>query len=115
MHNVAVEELAADASLEGESYVVLAREATVSPDVGSMERFETVFWTRKERRTLQARAGDFVVRMAQPAAHIALYLLEPESDDGLVRWNFFDELLPGATYPIARIPRPLELRTAATR
>lgn len=34
--------------------------------------------------------GDFVVDLAQPLANLAFYLLEPESDDGLVTWNFFD-------------------------
>jgi hypothetical protein len=28
-------------------------------------------------------------------------MLEPQSDDGLVTWNFFDaELKPGGTYPV---------------
>lgn len=35
--------------------------------------------------------GDFWVDMAQPLANLIFYLLEPESDDGLVTWNFFDE------------------------
>ena len=33
-----------------------------------------------------------------------LYLLEPESDDGLVTWNLIEaELAPGATYPVYRV------------
>lgn len=35
--------------------------------------------------------GDFWVDLAQPLANLIFYLLEPESDDGLVTWNFFDE------------------------
>ncbi|MHB8095905.1 MAG: hypothetical protein ACYDH0_13315, partial [Candidatus Aminicenantales bacterium] len=30
------------------------------------------------------------VRTAQPLGSLAAYLLEPESDDGLFVWNFFD-------------------------
>ena len=36
------------------------------------------------------KAGDFVVDLAQPLGNLAFYLLEPQSDDGLVTWNFFD-------------------------
>ncbi|MBI4467973.1 MAG: M14 family metallopeptidase [Acidobacteria bacterium] len=35
-------------------------------------------------------AGSFRVRTSQPLGRLAFYLLEPESDDGLVDWNFFD-------------------------
>ena len=36
-------------------------------------------------------------------AHVAFYLLEPESDDGLVEWGFFPTLRPGDIYPVRRI------------
>lgn len=46
-----------------------------------------------------------LVRTAQPLGTLAVYLLEPESDDGLVRWNFLDEhLREGGRYPILRLP-----------
>jgi len=35
--------------------------------------------------------GDFLVDMAQPLTNLIFYTLEPQSDDGLVTWNFFDE------------------------
>ncbi len=35
--------------------------------------------------------GDYVVDAAQPLANLIFYLLEPQSDDGLTTWNFFDE------------------------
>ncbi len=38
-------------------------------------------------------AGTIVIRMAQPLANVAAYLLEPESDDGLLVWNFLDRYL----------------------
>ena len=48
-------------------------------------------------------AGSFVVRMQQPLARVAFYLLAPTSDDGLVNWNVLDDLLKdGAPYPILR-------------
>jgi Zinc carboxypeptidase len=38
-------------------------------------------------------AGTLVVRTAQPLGNLAAYLLEPQSNDGLVVWNFFDRYL----------------------
>lgn len=35
--------------------------------------------------------GDYWVDLAQPLANLIFYTLEPQSDDGLVTWNFFDE------------------------
>lgn len=35
--------------------------------------------------------GDYWVDLAQPLANLIFYMLEPQSDDGLVTWNFFDE------------------------
>jgi hypothetical protein len=37
--------------------------------------------------------GDFKVDMAQPLANLIFYMLEPQSDDGLLTWNFFDAYL----------------------
>lgn len=37
--------------------------------------------------------GDYVVDLAQPLGNLAFYLLEPQSDDGYMTWNFFDEYL----------------------
>jgi hypothetical protein len=47
-----------------------------------------------------------VIYTNQPLGRLAFYLLEPTSDDGLVAWNFLDDVLKDATtvYPILRIP-----------
>jgi len=48
--------------------------------------------------------GTYVIRCDQPLGVLAVYLLEPRSDDGLVTWNIFDrELRVGGTYPVMRI------------
>ncbi len=53
------------------------------------------------------KKGDVRVDMAQPLSNLIFYLLEPESDDGLVHWNYFDTYLTQPwnkkkpmTYPI---------------
>lgn len=37
--------------------------------------------------------GTIIVRTAQPLGNLAAYLLEPQSNDGLVFWNFLDRYL----------------------
>ncbi|MFN0728659.1 M14 family metallopeptidase [Polaribacter gochangensis] len=44
-------------------------------------------------KTQTFRKGDFWIDMAQPLTNLAFYMLEPQSDDGLVSWNFFDDYL----------------------
>ena len=60
-------------------------------------------------------AGTFIIPTAQPLGGLAAYLLEPESDDGLLVWNFFDrylvpqwsrELQP---YPVYKLMNPANL------
>jgi hypothetical protein len=104
-HNVEVERAAKLAGRQRvEQYVVLGKETTFSPDVGNTPRRETVLWVRRESADAAVAAEDWVVPMDQPLAHVAIYLLEPQSDDGLVRWGWFDALIAGDVYPVLRLP-----------
>ena len=40
-----------------------------------------------------AEKGDYLVDLAQPLANLIFYTMEPQSDDGLLNWNFFDAYL----------------------
>jgi hypothetical protein len=54
--------------------------------------------------------GSSIVRTAQPLGTLAVYLLEPESDDGLATWNFFDPwIAEGGQFPVHRIRHPADL------
>jgi hypothetical protein len=56
---------------------------------------------RSEKRMLPA--GSFVVKTDQPLGALAAFLLEPQSEDGLCTWNFFDAgLRSGLDYPVLR-------------
>jgi hypothetical protein len=58
---------------------------------------------RFERREVDVPAGSLVVRTQQPLGRLVFYLLEPESDDGLTTWNFFDSALQvGAPHPVVK-------------
>jgi len=60
-------------------------------------------------------AGTLFIGIAQPLANVATYLLEPESDDGFLVWNFFDRyLVPQWSrsvqeYPVYRLLKPANL------
>ena len=59
--------------------------------------------------------GTLFIATAQPLANVAAYLLEPESDDGLLVWNFFDRYVVSQwrrelqTYPVYRLLKPVNL------
>jgi len=66
-------------------------------------------------------AGTLVVRTAQPLGNLIAYLLEPQSNDGLVVWNFFDRyLVPqwGMGYspcPVYKVLDKVDLKTAEAK
>ena len=60
---------------------------------------------RFERRDVNVPVGSLLVPTKQPLGRLVFYLLEPESDDGLTTWNFFDEALkPGGVHPVLKSP-----------
>jgi len=60
--------------------------------------------------------GSLVIWTRQPLGALAFYLLDPESDDGLTTWNFFDEALTvGNPHPVARLMTSRRLPTRRIR
>ncbi|HEX6645306.1 MAG TPA: M14 family metallopeptidase [Gemmatimonadales bacterium] len=47
------------------------------------------------------------VTTSQPLGVLAAYLLEPASEDGVVAWNFMEQLAAGTRYPVLRLRAPL--------
>jgi hypothetical protein len=59
----------------------------------------------RHNRTLPA--GSTLISTAQPLGTLAVYLLEPMSEDGLATWNFFDgQLEVGREFPVVRPVSP---------
>lgn len=87
-HGVKVDQLKKSTSYQGEIF-------TVSELKKSQRKFEDHFMATASGEFKSASKkfakGDYVVDMAQPLANLIFYMLEPQSDDGLVNWNFFDE------------------------
>ena len=104
-HGIAVEELTEPLTTEVEIFVI--EEVTRSQRAFQGHR-ETKLKGRAQKETITFPAGSILVRTAQPLATLASYLLEAESDDGLVNWNFLDAYLEkGKTYPIYKAMQKL--------
>jgi hypothetical protein len=106
-HGIAVEELTAPLSAEVEVLTI----ATVTRAQRAFQKHNEVKITgeyKKESQTFPA--GTIIVRTAQPLGILACYLLEAESDDGLVDWNFFDPYLEtGKTFPVYKLMRDVNV------
>jgi hypothetical protein len=120
IHGIQVETLTRPVSITGQTFVV--------DSVIKLARFEN---TPRIRTSLRGRWTDarvtvgaaganasasYVVRAGQPLGLLTMYLLEPESDDGLMSWGFLDSLLvAGKPYPVTRITGPIALPTRPVR
>ena len=64
---------------------------------------------RSAAESVAVPAGTAVVLTAQPLARLLVNLLEPQSDDGLCTWNFFDADLKQKRFPVLRLEQPATL------
>jgi hypothetical protein len=109
-HGVRIEELAADAQVAVERYSIDGVTRAPKPFQGHQEARLTGAFAKAQ---LTVPEGSLYIPANQPLARLAFYLLEPESDDGLVNWNIIEEgLEAGQTYPIYRV---LDARRLTTR
>lgn len=100
-HGIAVEPLKADTEMEVEAYPV-ARVDKARAFQG--HELVTVEVEKPKAGTRRIPAGTVVVKTDQPLGELVAYLLEPQSEDGLVTWNFFDkELAKGKDFPVLRL------------
>jgi len=100
-HGIAVEELTATLQAEVEVFTI-----------GNVTRAQRAFQSHREmkitgayrKESMTFPVGTIIVRTAQPLGRLVCYLLEAESDDGLVDWNFFDPYLEaGKTFPVYKV------------
>lgn len=99
-HGVVVERVETTRSMPLERFTIDSVVRAARPFEGHREERVTGRWSTV---TATVPAGSFLVRTDQPLGRLAVYLLEPESDDGLVTWNYFDGLERGAVFPVARM------------
>jgi len=111
-HGITVEKLTQSVTLTVESFKVTELKGQERPYQG--HRLNSVKGEYAEAE-LEFPAGTLFIPMAQPLGKVAAYLLEPESDDGLLVWNFFDRnLVPQwgrgqQVYPVYKLLQPTPL------
>jgi hypothetical protein len=112
LHGMRVDTLAAPVRVQAEVFRVDSVQRAPRPFQAHYEVQLAGRW-RTETRTLPA--GSYRVSVDQPLGVVAVYLLEPESDDGLATWSvpadaagpgratFARPLAPGTDFPVLRI------------
>jgi hypothetical protein len=116
-HGLAVEKLAQSVTLEVESFRI--KEVKGADRLYQGHRMNQVKGDYAVEKREFPR-GTMVVRMAQPLGNLAAYLLEPESDDGLLVWNAFDRYIAREwgrgveVYPVYKLYVPAGLPADGT-
>jgi hypothetical protein len=107
-HGLQLKRLAEAATLEVESYRFSDVRWSPAPFEGRnlvTQKNTTV----RERRLY--REGAVVVPLAQPAARVAVHLLEPDSPDSFVSWGFFNPIFEqkeyGESYVLEKLAREM--------
>ncbi|MHC4447832.1 MAG: M14 family metallopeptidase, partial [Planctomycetota bacterium] len=105
-HGIEVEPFDGDATVE--AYTVTTVERAERPFQGH-RLVQLDVRARVETRAFAA--GSFIVPLAQPLGTLAVYLLEPQAQDGLAAWNFFDDAISeGSEFPVMRVRSSHDLR-----
>lgn len=111
-HGVIVETLDGETTLDSEQFIISDQTRAEHEFQKHHELTLTGKWKSRQETF---PAGTFLVRMNQPLARLAFYLLEPRSDDGLVAWGQFDALLDGAkSGPVRRVMKPAGIRATVS-
>jgi len=114
MHGVKIEKLTIDSKIVVERFEISELKGATRLNQG---HYTNTIKGKYLNETIDFPAGTIVVRTAQPLANVAAYLLEPQSNDGLMTWNFFDRYLVPQwgtgyyPYPVYKIMDNIDLKT----
>jgi dipeptidyl-peptidase-4 len=112
LHGLTVEQLTAPVSVTAQTFQIDSVIEKGRSETPRMMKDVTGSWEPSSSRSLPA--GTYVVRAGQPFGLLAFYLLEPESEDGLLQWSFYDGIVSSHTsFPVLRVTKPATLRTKA--
>ena len=90
-NGVVLQRLEADRTLQAQVYRVGTLQSRASPYEGHLFHDHVELSVHTE--TVQARAGDVLVDLAQTHARYAVETLEPQAHDSFFRWGFFNSVL----------------------
>jgi murein tripeptide amidase MpaA len=114
MHGIKIEKLTKNSRIEVLRFEISELKGAARLNQG---HYTNTVKGRYLKETIDFPAGTIIVKTAQPLANVAAYLLEPQSNDGMLTWNFFDRyLVPqwGLGYnlfPVYKVMERIELKT----
>jgi dipeptidyl-peptidase-4 len=106
IHGIQLSRLEDSATYQVESFAISELKPFERLNQGHYTNKVTGEW-KPENRTFAP--GTYLIPTAQPLGNLAAYLLEPQSDDSMLLWNFFDRYLVPQwgrgyyPYPVYRI------------
>lgn len=114
MHGIRVEILSAATRIEVQKFEI--------KDLKGAQRLNQGHYTNSikgiySEGPMDFPAGTYVIRTAQQLGNLAAYLLEPQSNDGLLFWNFFDRYMVPQwgqgynPYPVYKVLTKTDLKT----
>ena len=115
VHGLKLEMLTSDSKIDVERFEISSLSGAAKLNQG---HYTDTISGRYIRESINFPAKTIVVRTAQPLANVASYLLEPQSNDGLVVWNFLDRYLVPQwgngynLFPVYKIMDKTDLKTA---
>jgi Zinc carboxypeptidase len=104
MHGIKVDTLTKNQSFSGEIFKV---DSLLKEKNGFQKHHFVSLKGKFIPASQKFKKGDFVINMAQPLSNLIFYLLEPQSDDGLAAWNFFDLYLENAGVATKQVDYPV--------
>jgi hypothetical protein len=115
LHGVQIEQLNADRTLEVDQFTLDALKGSSRLNQGHYTN--EVSGSFSEITKIFPK-GTLVIRTGQKLGNLVAYLLEPQSDDGLLKWNFFDRYLVPQwgggfyPYPVYKLTEDANLSTS---
>ena len=90
LHGIKVEKLVENTKIDVDRFVISELKGSSRLNQG---HYSNTIKGKFIKESIDFPAGTLVVKTAQPLANVAAYLLEPQSNDGMMTWNFFDRYL----------------------
>jgi hypothetical protein len=113
-HGIKVEKLTKSYILEVENFKITSLKPAERLNQG---HYTNTVKGLMEKDIVEFLLGNYVIRMNQPLANLAAYMLEPETNDALILWNYFDRCLVPQwgrgfyDYPVYWLLKKTELQT----
>jgi hypothetical protein len=113
-HGIQLEELSENSKIDAERFEISELKGATRLNQG---HYTNTIKGRFIKGSISFPAGTIVIRTAQSLANLAAYLLEPQSNDGLMTWNYLDRYLVPQwgmgfnQYPVYKVIEKTDLKT----